>query len=82
MTRFVGLGRRGHEVHLFVRAAPGQDPYERIHGVHIHRIPYGRVRICSVTVENDWVLEQWGIDVLCGGMAQTGRGLGRFGWCR
>ena len=37
------VSRRGHEVHLFARAAPGQDPYSRIDGVHLHRIPYGKV---------------------------------------
>eukprot|EP00960_Hanusia_phi_P039593 753948-Hanusia_phi.AAC.3 len=34
-----GLERRGHEVHLFVRAAPGQDPYACVHGVHLVILP-------------------------------------------
>lgn len=35
-----GLERRGHEVHVYVRAGEGQAPYEQIHGVHIHRITF------------------------------------------
>lgn len=35
-----GLERRGHEVHVFVRTGAGQDSYERIDGVHIHRIAF------------------------------------------
>lgn len=32
--------RRGHEVHVFTRIGEGQDPYERIDGVHYHRCPF------------------------------------------
>lgn len=35
-----GLERRGHEVHVFVRTGAGQKSYERIDGVHIHRISF------------------------------------------
>ena len=35
-----GLERRGHEVHVYVRAGEGQAPYERIHGVHVHRVTF------------------------------------------
>jgi glycosyltransferase involved in cell wall biosynthesis len=31
------LQRRRHEVHVFTRLAPGQSPYDLIHGVHYHR---------------------------------------------
>ncbi len=31
----------GHEVHVFTRIGPGQQPYERIHGVHYHRCSFG-----------------------------------------
>jgi len=34
------LERKGHEVHVFTRMGPGQQPYERIHGVHYHRCPF------------------------------------------
>jgi len=35
------LERLGHEVHVFTRMArPGHAQYERIHGVHYHRVPY------------------------------------------
>ena len=34
------LERRGHEVHLFTRAGPGQASYKLINGVHYHRCPY------------------------------------------
>ncbi|MDE1920302.1 MAG: glycosyltransferase family 4 protein [Candidatus Omnitrophica bacterium] len=35
------LERRGHEVHVFTRMGQHDHPqYERIHGVHYHRVPY------------------------------------------
>ena len=35
------LERKGHEVHVFTRMAwPGHWQYERIDGVHYHRVPY------------------------------------------
>ncbi|PXF49319.1 hypothetical protein BWQ96_00893 [Gracilariopsis chorda] len=34
------LERRGHEVHAFVRTGAGQPSYERIDGVHVHRISF------------------------------------------
>lgn len=34
-----GLQRRSHEVHVFVRVAPGQSTYQLIDGVHYHRCP-------------------------------------------
>lgn len=44
-----GLERRGHEVHVFVRTGADQSPYERIDGVHVHRI--------SFTLSSDFVQE-------------------------
>lgn len=35
------LERKGHEVHVFTRMGQGQPHYERIHGVHYHRCPFG-----------------------------------------
>ncbi|KAI0563906.1 D-inositol-3-phosphate glycosyltransferase [Gracilaria domingensis] len=35
-----GLERRGHELHAFVRTGAGQPSYERIDGVHVHRISF------------------------------------------
>ncbi|HMA93429.1 MAG TPA: glycosyltransferase family 4 protein [Polyangiaceae bacterium] len=36
------LERKGHEVHVFTRMrCPGDWHYDRIHGVHYHRVPYG-----------------------------------------
>jgi glycosyltransferase involved in cell wall biosynthesis len=35
-----GLERRGHEVHVFTRMAPGQRYHDWIDGVHYHRCPY------------------------------------------
>lgn len=35
-----GLERRAHEVHVFVRTGAGQPAYERIDGVHIHRVSF------------------------------------------
>lgn len=32
--------RLGNEVHVFTRIGPGQQPYERIHGVHYHRCSF------------------------------------------
>ena len=35
------LERKGHEVHVFTRMGRHDHPlYERIHGVHYHRVPY------------------------------------------
>ncbi len=34
------LERKGNEVHLFTRMAPGSTPYQRIEGVHYHRCPF------------------------------------------
>lgn len=34
------LGRKGHEVHVFTRRAPGQQGHDRIDGVHYHRCTY------------------------------------------
>jgi glycosyltransferase involved in cell wall biosynthesis len=34
------LERKGHEVHVFTRMAPGQRYHDRIDGVHYHRCPY------------------------------------------
>lgn len=33
------LERRGHEVHVFTRIAPGQEAYVKLDGVHYHRCP-------------------------------------------
>lgn len=35
-----GLERRGHEVHVYVRSGAGQEPYQLIDGVHVHRISF------------------------------------------
>lgn len=35
------LERKGHEVHVFTRMGHHQPYYERIHGVHCHRCPFG-----------------------------------------
>lgn len=35
-----GLERRGHEVHVFVRTGANQASYEKIDGVHVHRIAF------------------------------------------
>lgn len=42
------LEREGNEVHVFTRMGKGQQPYERIHGVHYHRCPF---RLSSNFVE-------------------------------
>lgn len=34
------LERRGHEIHVFTRMAPGQRYHDWIDGVHYHRCPY------------------------------------------
>lgn len=34
------LERKGHELHVFTRMAPGQSQYARIDGVHHHRCPF------------------------------------------
>ena len=34
------LERKGHEVHIYTRMAPGMPHYSRIHGVHYHRCPF------------------------------------------
>lgn len=36
-----GLERRGHEIHVFTRRGPGQGDYDRIDGVHYHRVDHG-----------------------------------------
>lgn len=36
-----GLERRGNEVHVFTRRGPGQADYDRIDGVHYHRVDHG-----------------------------------------
>jgi glycosyltransferase involved in cell wall biosynthesis/uncharacterized protein YqgV (UPF0045/DUF77 family) len=36
----VALARRGHDVHIFTRRAPGQSAHERIDGVSYHRCTY------------------------------------------
>ncbi|MBI5184082.1 MAG: glycosyltransferase family 4 protein [Nitrospinae bacterium] len=38
------LERKGHEVHIFTRIGHNQSYYERIHGVHYHRCPFGLSR--------------------------------------
>jgi len=35
-----GMARRGHEVHVVTRMAPGQRFHDLIDGVHYHRCPY------------------------------------------
>lgn len=36
-----GLERRGHEVHVFTRRSSWQSTYDRIDGVHYHRVDHG-----------------------------------------
>jgi glycosyltransferase involved in cell wall biosynthesis len=36
-----GLERRGHEIHVFTRRGPDQGTYDRIDGVHYHRVDHG-----------------------------------------
>lgn len=36
-----GLERRAHEIHVFTRRKPEQNHYDRIDGVHYHRIDHG-----------------------------------------
>lgn len=36
------LSRKGHEVHLFTREAPGRGATDLINGVHYHRCPWSR----------------------------------------
>jgi glycosyltransferase involved in cell wall biosynthesis len=36
-----GLERRGHDIHVFTRRKSGQGTYDRIDGVHYHRIDHG-----------------------------------------
>src|SRR5512138_1258380 len=48
-----GLERRGNEVHVFTRRGPGQGSYDRIDGVHYHRVDHG---ISNNFVETmDWM---------------------------
>eukprot|EP00188_Purpureofilum_apyrenoidigerum_P004447 Plantae.Rhodophyta-Purpureofilum_apyrenoidigerum.ctg5048.p1 GENE.Plantae.Rhodophyta-Purpureofilum_apyrenoidigerum.ctg5048~~Plantae.Rhodophyta-Purpureofilum_apyrenoidigerum.ctg5048.p1 ORF type:complete len:513 (-),score=72.77 Plantae.Rhodophyta-Purpureofilum_apyrenoidigerum.ctg5048:680-2218(-) len=35
-----GLERRGHEVHVYVRSGAGQEPFEIIDGVYVHRVSF------------------------------------------
>mmetsp|Transcript_25978 Transcript_25978/g.42627 ORF Transcript_25978/g.42627 Transcript_25978/m.42627 type:complete len:404 (-) Transcript_25978:380-1591(-) len=44
-----GLQRKGHEVHVFVRMGENQQPYEVIHGVHVHRV--------AISLHADFVTE-------------------------
>ena len=47
------LERRGHELHVFTRRGPGQGTYDRIDGVHYHRVDHG---ISDNFVESmDWM---------------------------
>jgi len=36
-----GLERRGHDIHVFTRRKPDQSHYDRIDGVHYHRVDHG-----------------------------------------
>ncbi|MFW6244774.1 MAG: glycosyltransferase family 4 protein [Fibrobacterota bacterium] len=36
-----GLERREHDIHVFTRRKPGQNTYDRIDGVHYHRVDHG-----------------------------------------
>ena len=48
-----GLERRGHEIHVFTRRGPGQGTYDRLDGVHHHRVDHG---ISDNLVETmDWM---------------------------
>lgn len=48
-----GLERRGHEIHVFTRRGQDQPTYDRIDGVHYHRVDHG---ISDNIVETmDWM---------------------------
>jgi glycosyltransferase involved in cell wall biosynthesis len=61
----VALRRRGHQVHVFTRVAPGQTYYQLIDGVHYHRCPYAGQpdfvddvnSMCRAFVERVFVIE-------------------------
>jgi len=36
-----GLERRGHEIHVITRRKENQSFYDRIDGVHYHRVDHG-----------------------------------------
>lgn len=41
VTNLAGaLQRNGHDVHVFTRTGPAQEPYERVGGVHYHRCTF------------------------------------------
>ncbi len=60
-----GLERRGHEVHVFTRMAPGQRYHDWIDGIHYHRCPYASHpdfvdevnNMCRAFVERVFVIE-------------------------
>ncbi len=47
-----GLERRGHEIHVITRRGPEQVGYERIDGVHYHRVDYGGADDFVITMDN------------------------------
>lgn len=61
------LARRGHEVHIFTRMAPGQRFHELIDEVHYHRCQYVACRdfvddinsMCRAFVERFFVIEDY-----------------------
>lgn len=61
------LSRKGHEVHVFTRMAPGQKYHECIEGVHYHRCSYLPNRdfvedvnsMCRAFVERFFVIEDY-----------------------
>src|SRR4051812_40461782 len=46
------LSRRGHEVHIYTRIAPGQTKYQFIDGVHYHRCPHQLNRDMVTEINN------------------------------
>lgn len=46
-----GLERRGHDVHVFTERGRAQSHYDRIHGVHYHRVDHGSSPNCVETAD-------------------------------
>lgn len=46
-----GLERRGHEIHVITQRGGGQGGYDRIDGVHYHRVDHGTSGTCVETMD-------------------------------
>lgn len=66
-----GLERRGHDIHVITQRGGGQNGYDRIQGVHYHRVDHGHGSNCVETA-----------DFLCKAMAhrfhEVTAGIGAF----